>query len=68
MKKVKYKSKYKDFSCDCGCDQKLRIVKDTLGKLTLLDIGILQGKEKRPKVGIVLRSDGKLKEFKKFIT
>ena len=53
----------KDFKCSCGCGQRLRIV---LESKTLLDIGIMQGREKRPKIGVVLQGKD-LKEFLKFI-
>ena len=61
------KANKKIFICDCGCDQKIQVLKHSWGKLRILDIGFMQGKEKRPKLGIVLRSDGKLKEFMKFV-
>ena len=61
------KANKKEFNCDCGCPQKIQVLKHSLGKLRILDIGFMQGKEKRPEMGIVLRSDEKLKEFEKFI-
>ena len=66
MKLKKYKSKSLDLYCNCACGQKIRVIKDRLGRLEMIDIGFMKYKEKRPKVGIVLRSDN-LKKFKKFI-
>ena len=58
----------KDFKCGCGCGQRLRIIHYFTKQVHLIDFGILQPKETRPKVGIVLRSDEKgFKEFIKFI-
>ena len=61
------KTTKKIFTCDCGCDQKIQVLKHSLGKLQILDIGFMQGKNKQPKLGIVLRSDMKLKDFKEFV-
>ena len=58
--------KYKDFKCSCACGQRVRVLFSSWKKGKLLDIGIMRGREKRPKVGVVLRDDG-LKEFLKFV-
>ena len=54
-----------DFKCSCGCGQKLRVSYFTWKDGYVIDFGIMQPKEKKPKVGVVLRSDEKdsLKEF-----
>lgn len=61
--------KYKDFKCSCACGRRLRIVPMAWKNGKLLDIGILERGERRPKIGVVLRSDEKnsLKEFMKFL-
>jgi hypothetical protein len=61
------KSSSKQFSCDCGCGQKIKVIIDSFGKLHSIDIGFMKKGERIPKVGVVLRSDGKLKEFKNLI-
>ena len=65
MKKNKIKTTKYDFKCDCGCGQRLRIIRMTWKDKCIFDIGIMRLKEKRPKVGVVLRSDGNLKKFLK---
>ena len=64
-----YKAPFKDFKCSCACGQKIRVVFHAYIKGQVVDISILQPKQKKPKFGVVLRSDEKnsLKEFKKFL-
>lgn len=54
---------YKDFKCDCGCDQKIRVAYHGWKNGYIIDLGFIRGKEKLPKIGIVLESDGKLWDF-----
>lgn len=58
-------NKHKDFKCDCGCGQKIRVVYLAWRNGYVIDLGFMKDKEKRPKIGIVLRSDGKLWDFVK---
>lgn len=60
------KDKYKDFKCSCACGTRVRILFSDWKNGKLLDIGIMQGREKRPKIGVVLQGKD-LKEFLKFI-
>lgn len=63
------KNKYKDFKCSCACGVRLRILPICWKNGKALDIGIMKRGERRPKIGVVLRSDEKesLIEFLKFI-
>ena len=62
------KEKLKDFKCSCGCGQKLRVLYIVWKNGYLLDIGIIKDKERRPKIGVVLRSDEvELGKFIKFL-
>ena len=61
--------KVKDFECSCGCGQRLRVVYICFKNGYVLDFGILKPRQKKPRVGVVLRSDEKhsLKEFYAFL-
>jgi hypothetical protein len=69
MKVKIVKSPFFIFKCDCGCGQKLKVIYHSWKNGSVIDFGIMQPKEKRPKVGIVLRSDGKnnLKKLLNFL-
>jgi hypothetical protein len=57
-KNKKGKEEYTDISCSCGCGQRIRIIPICFGKDGIvLDIGFLEGRQKKPKKGVVLRSD-----------
>ena len=56
----------KDFKCDCGCGQKVRFVLLAFKNGVVLDIGYMKKREKNPKVGIVLRTDGN-KDYQKLL-
>ena len=62
----KMKTKSRDFRCDCGCGQKLRIVYLEYKNYRSLDFGVMESREKRPKVGVVLRNEDK-NNFKKIL-
>jgi len=68
-KSVNYNAPTMDFKCSCGCGQKIRIIYLVWKNGVALDIGWMKHREKRPKVGVVLRSDEKdsYKEFMKFL-
>ena len=59
-----------DFKCSCACGRRLRIVPLTWKNGKALDIGIMERGERKPKIGVVLRTDEKnsLKEFLEFLT
>ena len=47
---------FKDFKCDCGCGQKLRICHFPLSdKEDIVDVSVLYGRQKKPKYGVVLK-------------
>lgn len=61
----------KDFKCSCGCGQRVRVIFTAWGKNgQMVDISILQPKQKQSDFGVVLRSDEKhsLTDFIKFLT
>ena len=63
------KEKNKDFKCACGCGVRLRVLYICWKNGTSLDVGLMKHGERKPKLGVVLRSDEPgYKEFIKFLT
>ena len=49
--------KYYDFKCSCACGTRLRILPLAWKNGVVMDIGLMKRGERRPKFGVVLRSD-----------
>lgn len=65
------KQKIIDFKCDCGCGSKtcgtLRFFLTRTNNIKSLDIGIMYGRQKQPKIGVYIEDDN-LDKLIKFLT